>query len=115
MLGSSRTDVAADSTLLRNTVAALRKLAIDGLVAIGGDDMVRSALAIERESGGRIKVVMVPKTIDNDLALPEQITTRPSRAVNSTSIRSSRSPAITRSKSANARARLSGWSRSKRP
>jgi len=75
MLGSSRTDVASDPTRLRNTVDALRKLAIDGLVAIGGDDMVRSALAIERESGGRIKVVMVPKTIDNDLALPSQITT----------------------------------------
>lgn len=75
MLGASRTDVGSDPALLRNTVDALRKLAIDGLVAIGGDDMVRSALAIERESAGRIKVVMVPKTIDNDLALPEQVTT----------------------------------------
>jgi len=75
MLGASRTDVAGDPALLRNTVDALRKLAIDGLVAIGGDDMVRSALAIERESMGRIKVAMVPKTIDNDLALPQQVTT----------------------------------------
>ncbi len=75
MLGTSRTDVAADPALLRNTVDALRKLAIDGLVAIGGDDMVRSAIAIERESVGRIKVVMVPKSIDNDLAVPDQVTT----------------------------------------
>lgn len=75
MLGASRTDVAGDPALLRNTVDALRKLAIDGLVAIGGDDMVRSAIAIERESAGRIKVVMVPKSIDNDLAVPEQVTT----------------------------------------
>lgn len=75
VLGSSRTDVGADPALLRNTVDALRKLAIDGIVAIGGDDMVRSALAIERESAGRIKVVMVPKTIDNDLAVPSQVTT----------------------------------------
>lgn len=75
MLGASRTDVAADPTLLRNTVDALRKLAVDGLVAIGGDDMVRSAIAIERESKGRIKVVMVPKSIDNDLAVPHQVTT----------------------------------------
>lgn len=75
MLGASRTDVASDPALLRNTVDALRKLAIDGLVAIGGDDMVRSALAIERESAGRIKVVMVPKTIDNDLALAPELTT----------------------------------------
>jgi 6-phosphofructokinase 1 len=75
MLGTSRTDVATDPALLRNTVDALRKLAIDGVVAIGGDDMVRSAIAIERESQGRIKVVMVPKTIDNDLALPDEVTT----------------------------------------
>lgn len=75
MLGASRTDVAAEPGLLRNTVDALRKLAIDGLVAIGGDDMVRSAIAIERESNGRIRVVMVPKSIDNDLAIPEQVTT----------------------------------------
>jgi 6-phosphofructokinase len=75
MLGASRTDVASGPGLLRNTVDALRKLAIDGLVAIGGDDMVRSAIAIERESMGRIKVVMVPKSIDNDLAVPDQVTT----------------------------------------
>ncbi len=75
MLGSSRTDVAGEPTLLRNTVDALRKLAIDGIVAIGGDDMVRSSLAIERESGGRIRAVMVPKSIDNDLAVPADVTT----------------------------------------
>jgi ATP-dependent phosphofructokinase / diphosphate-dependent phosphofructokinase len=75
MLRASRTDAAADPGVLRNTVAALRKLAIDGVVAIGGDDVVRSALAIERESGGRIRVVMVPKTIDNDLAVPAQVAT----------------------------------------
>jgi 6-phosphofructokinase 1 len=75
MLGASRTDVAGDPTRLRNTVDALRKLAIDAVVAIGGDDMVRSAMAIERESNGRIRVAMVPKTIDNDLALPDDVTT----------------------------------------
>lgn len=75
MLGSSRTDVAGDPALLRNTVDALRKLAIDGLVAIGGDDLVRSAIAIEREAAGRIEVALVPKSIDNDLAVPAQITT----------------------------------------
>jgi 6-phosphofructokinase len=75
MLRASRTDVGTDPVLLRNTVDALRKLAIDGLVAIGGDDLVRSAMAIEAESAGRIKVVMVPKSIDNDLAVPEWVTT----------------------------------------
>jgi len=75
MLRSSRADPAADPTRLGNTVDALRKLAIDGLVAIGGDDLVRSALAIERESAGRIRVVLVPKTIDNDLALSAPVDT----------------------------------------
>jgi 6-phosphofructokinase 1 len=75
MLGTSRTDVAADPALLRNTVDALRKLAIEGLVAIGGDDLVRSAMAIERESMGRIKVVLVPKSIDNDLGVLPEVAT----------------------------------------
>lgn len=75
MLGASRADVAADPALLRNAVDALRKLAIDGLVAIGGDDLVRSAWAVERQSGGRIKVALVPKSIDNDLAIPSHVPT----------------------------------------
>src|SRR5262245_53256719 len=75
ILGASRTDVAADPALLRNTVDALRKLAIDGLVAVGGDDLVRSVAAVERQTGGRIKVALVPKSIDNDLAIPSHVPT----------------------------------------
>ncbi len=75
LLGSSRTDVASDPQKLKNAVDALRKLAIDGLVAIGGDDLVRSAMALERESQGRVKVVLVPKSIDNDLDIPAHLPT----------------------------------------
>src|SRR5207253_3614055 len=75
MLGASRTDVAADAALLRNAVDALRKLAIDGVVAVGGDDLVRSVMALEQQSGGRIKVALVPKSIDNDLAIPSHVPT----------------------------------------
>jgi ATP-dependent phosphofructokinase / diphosphate-dependent phosphofructokinase len=75
MLGASRTDVAADTTLLRNAVDALHKLAIDGVVAVGGDDLVRSVMAVEQQSGGRIKVALVPKSIDNDLAIPSHVPT----------------------------------------
>ncbi|MBI4956323.1 MAG: 6-phosphofructokinase [Myxococcales bacterium] len=75
MLGASRTDVASDPKLLENAVAALRKLAIDGIVAIGGDDLVRSAVAIERETKGRIPVVLVPKSIDNDLDISGTVPT----------------------------------------
>lgn len=68
LLGSSRKDVASDPESLENTLAALTKLKIDALVCVGGDDMVRSAMAIASRSS--IKVVQVPKSIDNDLWMP---------------------------------------------
>ena len=70
ILGTSRTDITRDERSLENAVAALRKLRIDALVTIGGDDLVRSALAVEREAAGAIQVVQIPKSIDNDLWLP---------------------------------------------
>jgi len=73
LLGSSRRDVTRDPESLENTLAALTKLKIDALVCIGGDDMVRSAVAIERR--GPVKVVQVPKSIDNDLWLPQPLAT----------------------------------------
>ena len=73
LLGASRRDVTRDPESLENTVAALAKLKIDALVCIGGDDMVRSAVAIERR--GTVKVVQVPKSIDNDLWLPLPLAT----------------------------------------
>lgn len=75
MLGASRTDVASDPALLANAIGALRKLAIDRIVAIGGDDLVRSAYAVERETKGKIRVVLVPKSIDNDLDIPAYVPT----------------------------------------
>jgi ATP-dependent phosphofructokinase / diphosphate-dependent phosphofructokinase len=73
LLGASRRDVTRDPESLENTVAALAKLKIDALVCIGGDDMVSSAVAIERR--GVVKVVLVPKSIDNDLWLPLPLAT----------------------------------------
>jgi ATP-dependent phosphofructokinase / diphosphate-dependent phosphofructokinase len=70
VLGTSRVDVTRDSQSLENTIAALRKLDIDALITVGGDDLVASSIAIERHSEGRIKVAQVPKSIDNDLWLP---------------------------------------------
>src|SRR5438477_6966248 len=70
ILGTSRTDITRDRQALENAVAALNKLGIEALVAIGGDDLVSSAVAIERESRGAIKVVQIPKSIDNDLWMP---------------------------------------------
>jgi len=73
LLGSSRRDVTRDPESLDNTLAALAKLKIDALVCIGGDDMVKSAAAIASRSG--IRVVQVPKSIDNDLWMPRPLAT----------------------------------------
>ena len=74
-LGTARTDVTSDPQMLENTIAALKKLGVEALVTIGGDDVVRSSAAIERETQGTIKVVQVPKSIDNDLVLPGSVPT----------------------------------------
>jgi 6-phosphofructokinase 1 len=75
ILGTSRTDITRDQESTDNTVAALRKLGIEALVTIGGDDLVRSSAAVERATGGGIRVVQVPKSIDNDLSLPLSVAT----------------------------------------
>jgi 6-phosphofructokinase len=60
------------SAPLRRVVAALRSLGVDALISIGGDDTLKTANKIKMvqdllpESEGRIPVVHLPKTIDND-------------------------------------------------
>jgi 6-phosphofructokinase 1 len=73
LLGSSRKDLTRDPESLENALAALAKLKIDALVCIGGDDMVKSAAAIASRSA--IRVVQVPKSIDNDLWMPLPLAT----------------------------------------
>jgi 6-phosphofructokinase 1 len=60
---------------IQNTLSALNELGITSLVTIGGDDTATVAHHIARESGGRIRVAHVPKTIDNDLPLPDDTPT----------------------------------------
>ena len=55
---------------MRNTLEALRKLGVDALVTIGGDDTAFSASRLAEAAGGSLRVAHVPKTIDNDLPLP---------------------------------------------
>jgi ATP-dependent phosphofructokinase / diphosphate-dependent phosphofructokinase len=75
ILGTSRTDITGDQRSLENAIAALNKLRIDAIVTIGGDDLLRSTVAIERETKGAIKAVQIPKSIDNDLWLPFSVST----------------------------------------
>jgi 6-phosphofructokinase len=75
LLGTSRADITADPRSLANAIAALKKLGVEALVTIGGDDLVRSSAAVQRETNGQIKVVLIPKSIDNDLWMPFSVAT----------------------------------------
>src|SRR4051812_24853243 len=69
-LGISRANPTKGEHLLENTIVSLLRLEVDKLITIGGDDTAFSASQIERQAKGRLRVVHVPKTIDNDLDLP---------------------------------------------
>ncbi|OGU72698.1 MAG: 6-phosphofructokinase [Ignavibacteria bacterium RBG_16_34_14] len=74
-IGISRSNPTKDKKHLENTVTSLLRLNVDKLISIGGDDTAFSALKVDEMAAGRIKVVHVPKTIDNDLDLPHGIPT----------------------------------------
>ena len=74
-IGISRANPTKDEKNLENTVTSLLRLNVDKLITIGGDDTAYSALKVNEMAAGRIQVVHVPKTIDNDLDLPHGIPT----------------------------------------
>jgi 6-phosphofructokinase 1 len=74
-IGISRANPTKDPQLLENSVLSLLRLNVSRLITIGGDDTAYSALRMEEQSAGRISVVHVPKTIDNDLNLPPWVDT----------------------------------------
>jgi len=75
ILHTSRANPTKNEGDLERVVAALDRLGIDHLVTIGGDDTSFSARRVAEVAGGRIRVVHVPKTIDNDLPLPAGVPT----------------------------------------
>ena len=74
-IGISRANPTLDPEHLENTVVSLLRLNVSRLITIGGDDTAFSAMKLEEKAGGRIHVVHVPKTIDNDLDLPPHVDT----------------------------------------
>ena len=74
-LGTSRANPTKSGELLDNVLFSLSRLGVTRLMTIGGDDTAFSAMKLEERSGGRLQVVHVPKTIDNDLDLPPGIPT----------------------------------------
>jgi ATP-dependent phosphofructokinase / diphosphate-dependent phosphofructokinase len=74
-IGISRANPTLDPQHLENTVISLLRLNVSMLITIGGDDTAFSAMKLEEKANGRIRVVHVPKTIDNDLDLPASVDT----------------------------------------
>ena len=74
-LGISRANPSRDPALLEASVLSLRRLGVTRLITIGGDDTAFSAMKLEEKAEGRLRVVHVPKTIDNDLDLPPHVDT----------------------------------------
>ncbi|MCL4813453.1 MAG: 6-phosphofructokinase [Vicinamibacteraceae bacterium] len=74
-IGISRANPTKDPQHLENTVISLLRMNVSMLITIGGDDTAYSAMKLEQKAGGRIHVVHVPKTIDNDLDLPAYVDT----------------------------------------
>ena len=64
ILGTSRRDPFVHGNGLASLSPALDAHGIDGVIAIGGDGTLRTALQLDAEG---LRVVGVPKTIDNDI------------------------------------------------
>ena len=74
-IGIARANPSKSPALLENTVQSLLRLNVSQLITIGGDDTAFSAMKLAEHAEGRLRVVHVPKTIDNDLDLPPHIDT----------------------------------------
>ena len=68
ILGTSRTNPLKEPDGLKRVIEVMRRHAVDGLVAIGGDDTLSVARGL---ADAGFPVVGVPKTIDNDLSATE--------------------------------------------
>jgi ATP-dependent phosphofructokinase / diphosphate-dependent phosphofructokinase len=79
ILRTSRANPTRTADDLRNCVTALMEAGISCLVGIGGDDTAYSLYKVtcyaQEQMGITLRSVHVPKTIDNDLPLPEGMPT----------------------------------------
>ena len=84
ILGTSRTNPAKNPADMAKVIEVLQKLGVTCLVTIGGDDTAFSSSQVAKHIGAGsdrsdghplVRVCHVPKTIDNDLPLPEGVPT----------------------------------------
>ncbi|KAL9649532.1 hypothetical protein ABK040_003211 [Willaertia magna] len=75
ILKTSRANPTKNEQDLKNCVSQLLKHNVSLLVTIGGDDTAYSSMKISEAANNQIRVCHVPKTIDNDLPLPQGVST----------------------------------------
>ncbi|MGH7791197.1 MAG: diphosphate--fructose-6-phosphate 1-phosphotransferase [Thermodesulfobacteriota bacterium] len=75
IIGISRESPLTSPERMKNTIRVLRELGVRYLITIGGDGTMFLAHRVEEEAKRQIKVAHIPKTIDNDLPLPDYIPT----------------------------------------
>jgi ATP-dependent phosphofructokinase / diphosphate-dependent phosphofructokinase len=75
VLGTARDNPTKSEKAIQSVIGTLRSLGVNHLVTIGGDDTALSSSYVAINSNQEIRTVHVPKTIDNDLPLPNHIPT----------------------------------------
>ena len=75
ILRTSRANPTKREGDLRQVIDSLNRLGVNCLITIGGDDTCFSAHRVAKAAEGKIQVIHVPKTIDNDINLPHGIRT----------------------------------------
>ncbi len=75
ILRTSRTNATGRPEDLAAVAKSLAELNVRWLVTIGGEGTAYAATRVAEATGGRVAVVHVPKTIDNDLPLPGDVPT----------------------------------------
>ena len=75
IIRTSRANPTRAEEALRRVTETLRDLDVSYLLTIGGDDTAFATAQVARALEGRLAVVHVPKTIDNDLPLPPDVPT----------------------------------------
>ena len=79
IIHTSRANPTKSDKYLNNCVQTLMKADISYLIAIGGDDTAYSAYRVSKYAKEhmdvQIRTVHIPKTIDNDLPLPDELRT----------------------------------------
>jgi 6-phosphofructokinase len=75
IIRTSRSNPTKSTEKLDNVVNALTSIGIKYLISIGGDDTAYTAYRVTEQAAGRLKTAHVPKTIDNDLPLPDSTPT----------------------------------------